>query len=181
MKEGIGFLNIALVGFMGAGKSSVGEALSRRTGLPFRDVDHLVEGAEGMPVAQIFALRGEAHFREEEGRLFRALCEGEGQIIGCGGGTLIDPRNRAALRARCVTVWLKASAFELIRRLERGGADVRPLLKGGDPRVVVPALLSAREGFYQGADLPVETEGRTVADIAEEIIRLLSLPSLGSS
>lgn len=170
--------NVALVGFMASGKSSVGRALSSRTGLPFRDVDFLVEEAERRTIAGIFAQQGEAYFREVEGRVFRALCAGEGQIIGCGGGTLLDPRNRAAMRGRCVTVWLKAHAEELIRRIEASPADARPLLKGGEARFVVPPLLSVREGLYQGADLPVETEGRSVEEIAGEIALLLSLPSV---
>jgi shikimate kinase len=173
--------NIALVGFMASGKSSVGQVLGSRTGLPFRDVDHLVEEAEGMSVGEIFALRGEPHFREAEGDLFRRLCAGEGQIIGCGGGTLIDPRNRAALRARCVAIWLRASAGELIRRLETTRGDARPLLAGGEPRLVVPSLLPAREGLYRGADISIETDGRGVEEIASEIIQRLSLPTIGGS
>ena len=107
MNVGRGFPNIALVGFMASGKSSVGHALGEMTGLPFRDVDRLVEEAERLTVPEIFGLLGEPYFREVEGRLFRTLCEGEGQIIGCGGGTLLDPRNRAALRAHCVAIWLR--------------------------------------------------------------------------
>jgi shikimate kinase len=175
---GVGFSNIALIGFMAAGKSSVGQALSFRTGLPFRDVDLLIEESEGMTIGEIFAARGESHFREVEGRIFRGLCAGEGQIIGCGGGTLLDPLNRAALRTRCVTVWLKASPGELVRRLDASGRDARPLLKGADAGLIVPSLLAAREGLYQGADLPIETEGRSIDLIAEEIAHLLALPSV---
>jgi shikimate kinase len=78
-----------------------------------------------------------------------------------------------------VAIWLKASTEELIRRLESSGANARPLLAGEEPRIVVPPLLSAREGLYRGADLPVETDGRSVAEIAAEIASRLSLPSAG--
>jgi shikimate kinase len=171
--------NIALIGFMAVGKTSVGQVLSVRCGMPFRDVDQLVEEGERASIAEIFALRGEQYFREVEGRIFRALCAGEGQIIGCGGGTLLDPLNRAALRSRCVVVWLRASAQEVIRRLAASGVDARPLLKGNEPRIVVPPLLSAREDLYRGADLPIETEGRSAAEIAAEIAQILSLPPVG--
>ncbi len=179
--DGTDLPNIALIGFMASGKTSVGQALSARTGLLFHDVDQLVERAERMPVAEIFATRGEPYFREVEGRLFRALCEGKGQIIGCGGGTLLDPRNRAALRTRCVAIWLKASAEELIRRLDASGTSARPLLGGSEPAVIVPPLLSAREGIYSRADFPIETDGRSVGEIAAEIARRLALPLLGDS
>jgi len=167
--------NVALIGFMASGKTSVGEALSVRTGLPFRDVDGLIEGMEGATIAEIFATRGEAYFREREGALFRGLCEGQDQIIGCGGGTLMDPRNRTALVTRCVAVWLRASAAETIRRIETPGAPMRPLVKGADPRIIVPSLLRAREGLYQGAELLVDTDGRTIEEITEEIRLALDL------
>ena len=168
--------NVALIGFMASGKTSVGEALSLRTGLPFRDVDGLIERMEGATIAEIFATRGEPHFREREGVLFRELCDGQDQIIGCGGGTLMDPRNRAALMTRCVAVWLRASVAETIRRIETPGAPVRPLVKGTDSRIIVPSLLRAREGLYEGADLLVETDGRTIEEITEEIRLALALP-----
>lgn len=173
----IGSPNIALVGFMGSGKTSVGEALSAMTGLPFRDVDRLVEEAEGAPVSEIFAGRGESVFRAREGAIFRHLCEGSGTIIGCGGGTLLDPRSRAALHARCVGVWLRTSVAELIRRIDGRGAAIRPLLQGGAPARIVPDLLAARETLYGEADLVIDTDGRGVVEIADEIRRTLGLPS----
>ena len=173
----IGAPNIALVGFMGSGKTSVGETLSAMTGLPFRDVDRLVEEAEGAAVAEIFASRGESIFRAREGAVFLQLCEASGVIIGCGGGTLLDPRNRAVMHARCVGVWLRTSVPELLQRIDVRGAAVRPLLQGGDPARIVPQLLAARETLYNEADLVVDTDGRGVVEIAEEIRRTLGLPA----
>lgn len=167
--------NVALIGFMASGKTTVGEVLAARWGLPFHDVDLLVELAEGMSVAEIFAHRGEAHFREVEGMIFRGLCEQQGIVIGCGGGTLIDPLNRASLATRCFAVWLRASAGEILRRIEQGG-PARPLLHGADPAIVVPQLLQAREGLYAGSDLVVETDGRSVEQIVAEICAHAGFP-----
>ena len=172
----IGAANIALIGFMGSGKTSVGETLAAMTGMPFMDVDRLVEREEGMSVAEIFVRRSESAFRLREGTVFRQVCEGTGQIIACGGGTLIDPLNRIALQSRCVGVWLRTSIPQILDRIgsrEEGG---RPLLRGGAPEVIVPKLLAAREGLYQEADLVIDTDGRGVLEIADEIRRALSLP-----
>ncbi|MDM7915258.1 MAG: shikimate kinase [Candidatus Eisenbacteria bacterium] len=175
-----GRANVALIGFMASGKTSVGRALSALTHMPFADVDEQVERREGRSVAEIFAERGEPYFRERESEVLEALCEEEGWILGCGGGTLLDPRNRLRIQARCVAVWLRASSDELLRRLESRPEQTRPLLAGRDPRIVVPGLLQAREGLYGEAALTVETEGRTVASIAEELAIQLGLPLLGS-
>ncbi len=174
----MGAANIALVGFMASGKTTVGEALAAMTGMPFHDVDRLVEEVEGASVAEIFATRGEAAFRAREGAVFRQLCEGSGVIIGCGGGTLIDPVNRAALRARCIGVWLRTSLPEILDRMGSSQRAIRPLLQGAAPEVVVPKLLAAREGLYgEDADLVIDTDGRGVVEIAEQIRRSLALPT----
>lgn len=167
--------NIALIGFMAAGKTSVGLLLSARTGIPFVDVDRCVEEAEGMTVAEVFASRGESHFREAEGAIFRTLCEGSGRIIACGGGTLIDPRNRATLLEGCFSIWLRVSSEEVLARMARPEAPDRPLVVGS-PGLIVPRLLQAREGLYTLADLVIEAKGRGVDDIAEEIRLSLALP-----
>ncbi len=167
--------NIALIGFMAAGKTSVGLALSALTKIPFVDIDLLVEESEGMSIAEIFATRGEGYFREVEGAVFRGLCEGAGRILGCGGGTLIDPRNRVALMDGCRAVWLRVSAEEVLDRISRPDAPARPLIDGS-PRLIVPRLLQSRETLYGIADLTVDTAGRGIEEIAEGIRVALSLP-----
>lgn len=168
--------NLALVGFMTAGKTQVGAALARLTGLAFVDVDAIVEGLEGMPVHRIFAERGEPHFRRMEAAVLGDLCRGAGTIIGCGGGTVLVEENRALLAARCVTVWLRVSRDEVLRRLEEPGSPRRPLLEGLDPEETVARLMPARDPLYRGADLEVETDNRTVEAIAREITLRLGLP-----
>lgn len=168
--------NLALVGFMTAGKTQVGGALASLTGLAFVDVDAVVEGLEGMPVHRIFSEKGEPHFRRMEAAVLRDLCRGTGTIIGCGGGTVLAEENRALLAARCVTVWLRVSRDEVLRRLDGPGSPRRPLLEGLDPEATVARLMPARDPLYRGADIEVETDGRTVEAIAREITLRLGLP-----
>lgn len=165
--------NIALVGFMTAGKTQVGERLSFRTGLPFRDVDRLVEEVAKAPVQRIFETLGEPWFRQIESRILTELCAGSGQIIGCGGGTVLRPENRQVLRDRCVTFWLRVSVAYVRTRLEEPGTPQRPLLAGRDLDLLIPELLRQREPLYAEADEVIETDGRTVDDVAEEIVARL--------
>ncbi len=170
--------NIALIGFMAAGKTQVGAALSRRSGLPFVDVDALVESLEQAPVHRIFREKGEAYFRRLETIVLRNLCEGSGAIIGCGGGTVLAEENRRMLHERCILVWLRVSGGEVLDRLARPDSPRRPVLEGLDPARVVPDLLRAREPWYEEADFKIETDGRSVEDIAEEISLRLGLAPL---
>lgn len=168
--------NIALIGFMMAGKTRVGLSLSRMTGLPFRDIDELVEGIAGQPVHRIFEEFGEPYFRRLESAVLRDLCLGNGQLIGCGGGTVLSEENRALLRSRCRTVWLRVSVGTVLERLEQPGSPRRPLLENVDPGPVINRLLQFREPLYQDADCAVDTEGREVEEIAREIAVRLALP-----
>jgi shikimate kinase len=171
--------NIALVGFMTAGKTQVGATLALLTGLPFVDIDAVVEKLEGMPIHRIFAEKGEPYFRRMETTVLGDLCRGAGAIIGCGGGTVLAEANRALLAARCTVVWLRVSRDEVLRRLEDPGSPRRPLLEGLDPEETVSRLLPARDPLYRGANLEVDTDGKTVEMIAREIALRLGLPVFG--
>ena len=171
--------NIALLGFMTAGKSRVGQALALRTGLPLRDVDLLIEAIEGIPIHRIFQEKGEPYFRALESRVLADLCAGSGQIVSLGGGTVLLAENRALLRARCVAVWLGVSVEQVLTRLADPESPRRPLLEGRDPAVLVPQLLGQREAFYAEAlgddGIRVETDGRGIDDLAAEIALRLGL------
>lgn len=167
--------NVALIGFMAAGKTQVGQRLAVRTGMPFVDIDLLIVQLEQHTVEEIFRIRGEPYFRGIETRLLGELCRGRGQIIGCGGGTVLAEENRRTLRQRCETVWLKVSESQVLRRLEDPEAPRRPLLEGLDPGRLVRDLLALREPLYAQADHVVETDGRTVEAVAEEIVVRLGL------
>lgn len=165
---------IALIGFMGAGKTAVGEALAARLGYRFVDVDRLAEARAGKTVAEIFAAHGEAHFRGLEKALVREWAGREGVVLAPGGGAVLDAESRALLLSSCRVVWLRVSGAEVLRRLRPGGRVERPLLEGGPPHEGVSQLLREREEFYALAPLQVDTERKSVEQVVEEVLRLLA-------
>lgn len=163
---------ITLVGFMGAGKTSVGRALAARLGCSFVDLDDVIVARERKSVADIFTENGEAHFREVEAReLARLLAEAERPLVlSVGGGAFMSELNRAALkRAQSVTVRLSAPVDELRRRI--GNAPDRPLAREGDK---FNQLYEQRQQEYSLADLTVETMDKAIDDVAREIVERLA-------
>jgi shikimate kinase len=146
---------IALVGLMGAGKSSVGRRLAEALSLPFRDGDDEIERAAGMTVPEIFELYGETPFREAERRVIARLLSGPPHILATGGGAFMDPATRALMRENALVVWLKADVDILAKRVAR--KDNRPLLQGKNPRDVLAALAEVRYPVYAEADITVES------------------------
>jgi shikimate kinase len=147
---------LVLVGMMGAGKSSVGKRLAQTLDLPFKDADEEIERAAGLTIPDIFALRGEAEFREGERRVIARLLDDPPHVLATGGGAFINPETRALIRSKnAVSIWLKADPEVLARRV--GRKDNRPLLRGKDARQVLTELLAARESAYSQADLIVES------------------------
>ncbi len=160
--------NLILTGFMGTGKTAVGKELARRLGREFVDLDAAIEVREGMPVADIFSLRGEAHFRGLEATLCRDLAARQGLVIATGGGTLVSDANREILGASGPVVCLTATVDEIVRRLE--AADDRPLLDVPDRRARVAALLADRAEAYRNISLQVDTSGLTVEQVADRVL-----------
>jgi len=148
---------LVLVGMMGAGKSSVGKRLAHALDLPFKDADEEIERAAGLTIPDIFALRGEAEFREGERRVIARLLDEPSHVLATGGGAFVNPETRALVRTKnAVSIWLKADPEVLARRV--GRKDNRPLLRGKDPRQALTELLAAREPAYSQADLIVESD-----------------------
>ena len=145
--------SIALIGLMGAGKSTVGRRLARRIGLPFVDADREIEAAAGLGIAEIFERYGEAHFRDGERRVLARLIEGRPRVIATGGGAFMNAETRALILARCIAIWLDAEVETLAERVGRRGH--RPLLKGKDPLVLLQDLAEARNPIYAEAHLTV--------------------------
>src|SRR6185437_9710165 len=108
---------IALVGLMGAGKSSIGRRLAQTLGLPFMDADLEIEAAAGASIEEIFARDGEAAFRNGERRVIARLLDGPAQILATGGGAFMDPTTRSLIRARAISVWLRADIDTLLVRV----------------------------------------------------------------
>ncbi len=169
--------NVFLIGFMASGKTRVGRALARRLGSRFVDADLEVERSEGRKVAEIFASRGEAHFRELEVRAIARIAGGEGQVVGVGGGAAMDPRNVAAMRRAGVVVYLETPLAVLFERAEKQGTASRPVWRGATrtARLRNMALLyAARRGAYRrAAHIVLRPRDLPARAVAERALRRL--------
>lgn len=163
---------VYLTGFMGTGKSVVGRELARLLRRPFVDLDAAIERAAGDSVAALFARRGEAAFRALEKRALRRAVKRRGAVIALGGGTLLDPRQRALIRDGFL-VSLSCSRSELARRL-RPQRRSRPLLAGGALDERIARLLASRREAYRDAHCRVSTTARSPKAAARLIARRIS-------
>jgi shikimate kinase len=167
---------VALVGMMGAGKSSVGKRLAARVGAPFRDADAEIEMAAGCNIVDIFERFGEAEFRDGERRVILRLLAGPPHVLATGGGALMDPVTRVRIATDAISVWLRAPIELLLARLSR--RDARPLLKQGDPRETLTRLLAEREPIYALSDIVVDAESGPHGNAVERIIAALEAKQL---
>ncbi len=171
----LGTKNLILTGFMGTGKTAVGQDLARRLGREFLDMDALIADREGMSVAEIFGRRGEERFRLLEVELCRELAAKQNLVIASGGGALLPEANAEILSASGPIVCLSASPDEILRRLE--GVRDRPLLEAPDREARIAALLMQREEAYERIPLQIDTTGRTVAQVADQVLALAGTAS----
>jgi shikimate kinase len=167
----LGTRSVVLVGMMGAGKSTIGRRLSARLRLPFLDADTEIETAAGMSIPDIFETHGEAHFRDGEARVIARLLDGGPVVLATGGGAFMREETRSRIRSRAVSIWLKADADVIMRRVKRR-AD-RPLLQTADPAATVGRLIEEREPVYQHADLTIWSRDVPHEKILEECIDAL--------
>lgn len=159
----LGPRSLVLVGMMGAGKSSIGRKLAQRLNLHFVDADSEIEQAAGMSISEIFAKHGEAYFRAGEARVIARLLDGGPQVLATGGGAFMHPQSREAIRAKAVSIWLKAEYDVLMKRIKRRGD--RPMLKTDDPGETLRRLMQERDPVYAEADVIVHSR-----DVPHEII-----------
>jgi shikimate kinase len=163
---------LALVGIMGAGKTSVGQVLARILDVPFVDSDHEIEAAAGLSVQEIFAGFGEPEFRAGERRVIARLLSGEPLVLATGGGAFIEPETRALIRARAVTVWLRAPLDVLWDRVRGKGG--RPLLAGPDPKGTLEALIARRYPVYAEAAVTMDAlPGERYQAAARRLVSIL--------
>ena len=144
---------VALVGLMGAGKSTVGRRLADALGRQFYDSDDEIEKAAGLSISDIFALHGEAEFRRGEQRVLERLLSEPPHVLATGGGAYLNPDTRTLLREHAITIWLNADLETLWRRVSKRGH--RPLLKADNPKGVLSRLLDERAPIYEKADIVV--------------------------
>ena len=161
--------NIILIGFMGSGKTTVGQQLAAETGRDFYDMDDLVEEHAGMSVADIFERKGEEYFRKLEHRILAEAVKGTDRILAAGGGIVLNPDNMPVMRQNGIVVALAARTDTLWERLEH--SEDRPLLRGNNPREKMERLFSQRSGLYQDADFIIHVDGKSPSAIAQEIVR----------
>jgi shikimate kinase len=162
---------IVLVGLMGAGKSTVGRRLAARLGLIFCDADNEIEEAAGMSIPDIFAIYGEAHFRDGERRVIDRLLRDGSIVLATGGGAFMDETTRANVKEAGVSVWLKADLETLMRRVRK--RSNRPLLQNPDPEGTMRKLMDARYPVYAEADVTVESREGTHEQVVELIVSAL--------
>lgn len=164
---------VALLGVRGAGKSTIGARLAKRLGLPFHELDALIEEAAGLTLAEIFELHGEAYYRRlERETLSSLLATSQGAVLATGGSLVSDRESFRLLKRRSVTVWLKARAEDHWNRVLQQG-DQRPMAKNPHAMQELRALLSAREKQYAEADHVIDTSRVTVAGAVAELTRTL--------
>lgn len=167
-------MNIILIGLMGAGKSAVGRSLAERLGRPFIDTDALVEEQAGRPIPAIFAEEGEEGFRRREAAVIASLRERDGLVVATGGGAVLRPENRAALRSSGVVVWLEAAPEVLLERAAAQGVKTRPLLTGGDPLERLRRLAAERDAAYrETAHMRVRTDDAAVDEVVARILAMM--------
>ena len=162
---------VALVGMMGAGKSSVGRRLAARLNVAFRDADAEIESAAGCTISEIFERFGESAFRDGERKVIARLLSETPHVMATGGGAFVDVDTREKLKQRAVTVWLKPPIDLLLARTQR--RDTRPLLRQGDPRAILERLLKERTPIYAEAQFTIDSEDGPHTAAVERIVAML--------
>ena len=166
--------NIALTGFMAAGKTVVSRRLARVLGWSFVDLDAVIEADEGLAVRVIFASRGERYFREREKAALGQVLDGSEQVIALGGGAVVDPDNLRLLKERSLLIWLKVSPQTVLGRT--GETNDRPLLQGPDRLKRIEELSAERESIYAEADFTLDTDELTVDQVVQRIQQQICRP-----
>lgn len=165
--------NIALIGFMGTGKSTIGRALSRRLRMPFVDTDIVIVEKSGRSVTTWFEQFGEEAFREEETHVLRSVLSQDGRIIATGGGITLREENRLLLQQGCFVVSLTAKEQDIIQRVI---ADrTRPLIATDNPQDRIRALLVARAHAYAFAEMTIETSTLSIEEVVDRICQQYKL------
>jgi shikimate kinase len=165
--------SIALIGFMGAGKSAVGKVLAEKLGKKLVEMDTAIVRKSGKSIPQIFS-EGEIAFRELEIDVVKKLASGRNQIISCGGGVVLNKINIDRLKIDSLIVWLTANPAIILKRTETD-KSTRPLLKSDSKIADIRELLRFRKPYYErAADIKIDTSKLDVKTVADQIIKKLS-------
>lgn len=165
--------NYVLIGYMGAGKTTVGKELAKKCGRQFADTDAMIVKREKMSINDIFAKYGEGHFRDIETALLDEMAGSmSGYVISCGGGLPLREENRAYLKRLGKVIYLKVTESDIINRLKND--NTRPLLKGSkdEVRTKIHKMLEERDPIYEAAaDMVITTSDKRISEIVAEIIK----------
>lgn len=165
--------NIMLIGFMGAGKTTVSKELTKLTGKKEVDMDAYIVEREGRSINDIFEKHGEAYFREIETKYLKEIQENDGAIVSCGGGAVLKDENVGLMKENGVIVLLTATPETTLLRVQN--SKDRPILNGNMNIEFITELMNKRKDRYLSvADITVETDGKAVRAIAEEILEKYS-------
>lgn len=159
--------NLALVGFMGSGKTTVGRLVARELGLTFRDTDEAIEARAGRRISEIFSADGESAFRDLERAVLGELVGEEGLVIATGGGLVCQPGNMDLLKSGALVVCLWASPDTIWERVRT--QTHRPLLQVPEPEAEIRRLLALREPFYRNSDVLVNSGLRSLREVAIQV------------
>jgi shikimate kinase len=172
IRAALGQTSLVLVGMMGAGKSSVGKRLAAGLGLPFVDADTEIEAAAHMTIPEIFAAHGEPYFRDGEVRVISRLLETGPAVLATGGGAFMNEITRGHIRARGLSVYLRAEVDVLMKRVRRRAN--RPLLQTPDPEGTLRRLLDERKATYELADLTLDSHDETHETVVLRLVDRLA-------
>jgi len=162
--------SIALIGFMGTGKTAVGKALAAKLGREFVELDSFIEQKAGKSIPEIFQQDGEIGFRELEIEATKEVSDQKNAIIACGGGAVLNKINIDRLRKECVIVYLTASPEVILKRTSNDKNE-RPLLKVADRAPQIKELLRFRQPYYErAADIKIDTSKLNINSVAERIM-----------
>jgi len=161
--------NIALIGFMGVGKTAVGRLLAEKLGKELVEPDSLIEFKVGKSIPDIFKEDGEAAFRRLEIEVTREVAGNRNQVIACGGGVVLNQINIDRLKKGAVVVYLTASPEVILQRVS-DDSSVRPLLENSNKALNIRELLKFRQPLYErAADIMIDTSGLDIETVAERI------------
>ena len=165
--------NLFMIGFMGAGKSSVSAGLGRMLGREVVEMDERIAAQEGMSIPELFAQKGEPYFRACETALLKSFSQGAPRIVSCGGGVPLREENVAAMRESGTVVLLTASPEVILERVR--DSDERPLLQGHKDVPYIAALMEQRRPKYEAAaDITVDTSQLNIEEVCRQVLRQVS-------
>jgi shikimate kinase len=175
MQSGRHIVNIALIGFMGTGKTSVGRLVAEHLRFDYLDTDDLIQTQTGRTITDIFAKDGEPAFRALEEKIVGELASHTKTVVSTGGGLPVNPKNLASLKSHALVVSLWSSPEKIWERVRH--QSHRPLLHDENPQSKIRELLAAREPFYKQADVLLNTDVRSVREVAQQVVHQFRLES----